>query len=108
MDVKGRELGPDDAEAVVDLPSLDELAKIDRDRYSIVGIDVRVDGPTTAIATVYAIDRLEQSVLSIRLRDRPTLGSWARAAVRFLPVVEFGLPEPNVEEFITQASTRSS
>ena len=84
MDVKGRELGPGDAEAVLDLPSLDELAEIDRDRYSIVGIDLRVDGPRTAIATVYAIDRLEDSVLSIRLRDRPTLRSWARAAARFL------------------------
>jgi hypothetical protein len=84
MDVKGRELSPDDAEVALDLPSLDELAKIDRDRYSIVGIDLRVDGPTTAIATVYAIDRREDSVLSIRLRDRPTLRSWARAAARFL------------------------
>jgi hypothetical protein len=77
MDVKGRELGPDDAEAVLDLPSLTELAEIDRDRYTIVGIDLRVDGPTTAIATVYAIDGLEHSTLSIRLRDRPTLRSWA-------------------------------
>ena len=84
MDVKGRELGPDDDEAVLDLPGLDELATIDRDRYTVVGIDLRVDGPTTAIATVYAIDRLEDSVLSIRLRDRPTLRSWARAAARFL------------------------
>jgi hypothetical protein len=84
MDVKGGAIGPDDAEAVLDLPSLDELAEIDRDRYAIVGIDLRVDGPTTAIATVYAIDRLEDSVLSIRLRDRPTLRSWAKAAVRFL------------------------
>jgi hypothetical protein len=84
MDVKGRELGPDDAEAVLDLPSVDELAKIDRDRYSIVGIDLRVDGPMTSVATVYAIDCLEDSVLSIRLRERPTLRSWARAAARFL------------------------
>jgi hypothetical protein len=50
----------------------------------MVGIDVRVDGPTTAVATVYAIDRLDDSVLSIRLGDRPTLRSWAAAAVRFL------------------------
>jgi hypothetical protein len=77
MDVKGRELGPDDAEAVLDLPSLTELAEIDRDRYTIVGIDLRVDGPTTAIATLYAIDGLEHSTLSIRLGDRPTLRSWA-------------------------------
>jgi hypothetical protein len=84
MDVRGRELGPDDAVAVLDLPGLDELAKIDRGRYSMVGIDVRVDGAATAIATVYAIDCREGSVVSIRLRDRPTLRSWARVASRFL------------------------
>jgi hypothetical protein len=49
MDVDGRELGPGDAEAVLELPSLNELAEIDRDRYSIVGIDLRVGGPTTEI-----------------------------------------------------------
>lgn len=37
MDVKGRDLGLDVAEAVLDLPGLDELAKIDRDRYRMVG-----------------------------------------------------------------------
>ena len=84
MAVKGRELGPGDAEAVVNLPGLDELANIDRDRYTIVGIDLRIDGSTTAITTVYAIDCLEDSVLSIRLHDRPTLKSWARASSRFL------------------------
>ena len=84
MDAKGREPGPDDAEAVLDLRGLDELTRIDRDRYSIVGIDLSVGGQTTAIATVYAIDRLENSVLSIRLRDRPTLRSWATAAASFL------------------------
>lgn len=52
----------DDAEAVLDRPSLYELATIDRDRYTIVGIDLRVDGPTTAIATVYAIDRVEHGI----------------------------------------------
>jgi hypothetical protein len=82
MDVKGREPGPDDAEAVLDLLSLDQLAAVDRDHYTMVGIDLRIDGPTTAIATVYAIDC--RSVVSIRLRDRPTLQSWANAASRFL------------------------
>ena len=84
MVAKGGELGPDDAEAVLDLPSLDALAKIDRERYALVGVDLRVDGPTTAVATVYAIDRLEDSALSIRLCDRPTLRGWARAAERYL------------------------
>jgi hypothetical protein len=44
----------DDAEAVMDRPSLYELAQIDRDRYTILGIELNVDGPTTA--TVYAFD----------------------------------------------------
>ena len=61
MDPQGRALGPattrfgdyvgtvaaDDAEAVMDRPSLYELAQIDRDRYTIVGIELNVDGPTT-------------------------------------------------------------
>jgi hypothetical protein len=109
MKVKGRERGPartnyvmttvaaDDAEAVLDRPSLYELATIDRDRYTIVGIDLRVDGPTTAIATVYAIDRLEHSIA--RHADIAELGH-SRAEI---PVVQFSLPEPNVEDFIRHA-----
>ena len=89
MEVKGRELGPDDAEAVLDQPSLYELASIDRDRYTIVGIDVGVDGPTTAI--VYAVDRLEHS--------NAELGQSGGE----IPVVGFSLAEPNIEAFIRQA-----
>jgi hypothetical protein len=109
MKVKGRELGPartnyvmrtvaaDDAEAALDRPSLHELAKIDRDRYTIVGIDLRVDGPTTATATVYAIDRMEHSIA--RQADIAELGQ-SRPEI---PVVQFSLPEPNVEDFIRRA-----
>jgi hypothetical protein len=49
----------DDAEAIKDRPSLYELAMIDRDRFTIVGIDLNVDDPITA--TVYAVDRAEQA-----------------------------------------------
>jgi hypothetical protein len=35
-----------DADAVMDRPSLYELAHIDRDRYTIVAVDLTVDGPT--------------------------------------------------------------
>jgi hypothetical protein len=109
MKVKARERGPartnnvmttvaaDDAEAVLDRPSLYELAQIDRDRYTIVGIDLRVDGPTTAIATVYAIDRREHSIA--RQADVAELGQ-SRPEI---PVVQFSLPEPNVEDFIRHA-----
>jgi hypothetical protein len=34
LDVKRRDLGPGVAEAVLDLPGVDELAKIDGDRYT--------------------------------------------------------------------------
>jgi hypothetical protein len=106
MEVKGREPGPaktnfndcvvaaDHAEAVFDRPIAYELAKIDPDRYTIVGIDVRVDGPTTGIATVHAIDRLEQSIA--RQADVAELGQ-SRVEI---PVLKFSLPEPNVEDFI--------
>ena len=89
MDVKGRELGPDDAEAVLDRLSIYDLAKIDRDRYTIVGIDVGVGGPMSA--TVYAIDRLEHSIEELSQSGGE------------LPVVEFTLPEPKIEDFIRLA-----
>jgi hypothetical protein len=89
MEVKGREIGPDDAEAALDRPSLYELANIDRDRYTIVGVDVGVDGPTTAI--VYVIDRLEHSIAELGQSGSE------------IPVVGFSLPEPKIEDFIRQA-----
>jgi hypothetical protein len=94
MEVKGREIGPDDAKAALERPSLYELANIDRDRYTIVGVDVGVDGPTTAI--VYVIDRLEHSIAEL-----------GRSGGE-IPVVGFSLPEPKIEDFIRQHSTRSS
>ena len=71
MELPGQVLGPaetrfndyvgtvaaDDAEAVKDQPSLYELADIDRDRYTILAVDLRIDGPLTA--TAYAVDRVE-------------------------------------------------
>ena len=71
METTGRVLGPastnfndylgtvaaDDAEAVMHEPSLYELADLDRDRYTVLAVDLRVEGRTTA--TVYAIDRVE-------------------------------------------------
>ena len=88
MEVERRALGPartnfndyvgtvaaDDAEAVLDRPSLYELAKIDRDRYTVLGIDLRVDGSTTA--SIYAIDSVEHRI-SLKGTDIVELGeSW--------------------------------
>ena len=114
MEVGGRVLGParsnfndyvgtvaaDDAEAVVDRPSLYELAQIDRDRYTILAIDLKVDGPVTA--TVYAIDRAAHGI-SLHAAIA-ALGESLGA----IPVVEFNVPAPNVEDFISHAFRRIS
>jgi hypothetical protein len=114
MELGGRVLGPartnfndyvgtvaaDDAEAVVDRPSLYELAQIDRDRYTILAIDLKVDGPVNA--TVYAIDRVAHGIsLHAPIAE---LGE----SLGEIPVVQFNLPEPNVEEFIRHAFRRIS
>jgi hypothetical protein len=112
MELGGRVLGPartnfndyvgtvaaDDAEAVVDRPSLYELAQIDRDRYTILAIDLKVDGPVTA--TVYAIDRVAHGI-SLHAAIA-ALGE----SLGEIPVVQFNLPEPNVDEFIRHAFRR--
>jgi hypothetical protein len=90
----------DDAEAVTGLPSLYELANIDRDLYTIVAIDLRVEGPVTA--TVYAVDRIAQGFGPHS--DVAELGEGDGE----IPVVPFELPEPNVEDFIRRAFQRIS
>ena len=67
----------DDTAAVLDRPSLYELAHIDRDRYTIVAIDLIVDGPVAA--TIYAIDRVEQEGSHCTWR----LLSWVSTTARF-------------------------
>ena len=114
MDPQRRALGPattrftdyvgtvaaDDAEAVMDRPSLYELAQIDRDRYTIVGIELNVDGPTTA--AVYAFDRSVHSVA--RLEEIVELGL-SRGQI---PVLRFDIPEVDAGEFIRHAFRRIS
>jgi hypothetical protein len=111
---QGRVLGPattnfndyvgtvaaDDAEAVMDRPSLYELAQIDRDRYTIVGIQLNVDGPTTA--AVYAFDRSVHAVA--RLEEIVELGL-SRGEI---PVVRFDIPEMDAGDFISHAFRRIS
>jgi hypothetical protein len=79
----------DDAEVIQGQPSLYEVANIDRDRYTILAFDLRIEGPVTA--TVFAIDRLERG---ISLSD--------------IPVVSFDIPEPSVEDLIRHAFKRIS
>ena len=114
MDPRGPVLGPantrfndyvgtvaaDDAEAVKDQPSLYEIADIDRDRYTILAVDLRVDGPVTA--TVYAIDRVEHGIA--RHAEIAEM-SESRGEI---PVVRFDIPEPSVEALIRHAFRRIS
>lgn len=114
MDVRGSVLGPantrfndyvgtvaaDDAEAVKDQPSLYEIADIDRDRYTILAVDLRVDGPVTA--TVYAIDRVEHGIA--RHADIAELSE----SLGEIPVVPFDIPEPNVEDLVRHTFRRIS
>ncbi len=114
MERGGRALGParttfndyvgsvaaDDAKAVLDRPSLYELAQIDRDRYTILAVDLNVDGPATV--TIYAIDRIEHGVSGNA--DIVELGQRGGE----IPVVQFDLAQPSVDDFISQAFTRIS
>ncbi len=114
MDPRGPLLGPaytrfndyvgtvaaDDAEAVKDQPSLYELADIDRDRYTILAVDLRIDGPVTA--TVYAVDRVAQEIT--RHAEIAELSE----SQGEIPVVPFAIPEPNVEDLIRHAFKRIS
>ena len=114
MQPRGRVLGPahtrfnyylgtvaaDDAEVVKDQPSLYELADIDRDRYTILAVDLSIDGPVTA--TVYAIDRVKHGI------TRHSEIAELSASQRQIPVVAFDIPEPNVEDLIRHAFRRIS
>jgi hypothetical protein len=114
MESMGRVLGPastnfndylgtvaaDDAEAVLYEPSLYELANLDRDRYTILAVDLRVEGRTTA--TVYAVDRAEHPYA---LPSEITKRGQGEGDV---PVVPFDLPEASAEEFIRHAFSRIS
>jgi hypothetical protein len=90
----------DDAEAVKGHPSLYELANIDRDLYTIVGVDLRTDGPVTA--TVNAVDRIAQGISPHG--DVAELGEGNSE----IPVVPFDIPGPNVEDFVRRAFRRIS
>ena len=114
MEPRGLALGPahtrfndyvgtvaaDDAQVVKDQPSLYELADVDRDRYTILAVDVSIDSPVTL--TVYAIDRVEHGI------TRHSQLAELSASQRQIPVVAFDIPEPNVEDLIRHAFGRIS
>jgi len=88
----------DNAVALTGEPSLYELVSIDRDLYTIVAVDLRIDGP----ATVYAVDRFPQGLGP--QGDVAKLGEGGGE----IPVVAFYLREPNVEDFVRGAFRRIS
>ena len=88
----------DDAEAVRYVPSVYELAELDRNRYTILAVDLRVEGRTTA--TVYAIDRAEHPDALPSAEPGHRQGD--------VPVVSFDLAEASAEEFIRRAFSRIS
>jgi hypothetical protein len=90
----------DDAEATQDQPSLYQLAGIDRDRYTILAVDLRIDGSLTA--TAYAIDRIEHGITR---HDEIAELSETDGEI---PVVPFDIPQHDVEELIRHAFRRIS
>ena len=114
MDVQRRVLGPasvrwndyvgtaaaDDADVLLERPSLYELAGIDRGRYTVLGLDLTLEGRTTV--TIYAVDRAGHRLESHA--DIEELGQ----RLGEIPVVEFVVPTQQVEEFLTSAFKRIS
>ena len=90
----------EDAPAVLGSPSLYELADVDRDRWTILGIDIAVDDATEV--TVYAFDRQTHGVVSIDEIER--LG-WESGQI---PVTAFVVPDAHVEAFVEDAFKRLS
>lgn len=89
----------DDADALLDRPSLYEVAGIDRGRYTIVGVDLTIWEDTTTV-TVYAVDRVAH-----RLESHADIEELGRSRGE-IPVVEFVLPSQQVEEFLSHAFKR--
>lgn len=89
----------DDADALLDRPSLYEVAGIDRGRYTIVGVDLTIWEDTTTV-TVYAVDRVVH-----RLESHADIEELGRERGE-IPVVEFVLPSQQVETFLRHAFKR--
>lgn len=115
MNVQRRVLGPasvrwndyvgtaaaDDADAILDRPSLYELAGIDRGRYTIVGVDLTIWETDTTVS-LYAVDRVAH-----RVETNADIEELGRRSGE-IPVVEYVLPPQQVEEFLTDAFKRIS
>lgn len=90
----------EDAVATLGSPSLYELADVDRERWTILGIDIAVDETTEV--TVYAFDRQTHGVASVEEIEQ--LG-WKSGQI---PVTAFVVGDANVEAFVDEAFKRLS
>ncbi|WP_375430684.1 hypothetical protein [uncultured Friedmanniella sp.] len=91
----------DDADALIERPSLYELAGVDRGRFTIVGIDLTIWETATTVQ-VYAVDRVAH-----QLESHADIEELGRSQGE-IPVVEFGIPSQQVEEFLSDAFKRIS
>jgi hypothetical protein len=90
----------EDAVATLGSPSLYELAGVDRERWTILGIDIAVDATTSV--TVYAFDRQSSGLVSVDEIER--LG-WESGQI---PVSAFPVSADRVDAFIEDAFKRLS
>jgi hypothetical protein len=90
----------EDAVATLGSPSLYELAGVDRERWTILGIDISVD--TTTAVVVYAFDRQRHGLVSVEEIER--LG-WDSGQI---PVTAFEVADAHVEAFVEDAFKRLS
>jgi len=89
----------DDADVLLDRPSLYEVAGIDRGRYTLLGVDLTIWEASTTVS-VYAVDRLEHG-----LETHADIEELGRSRGE-IPVTEFVLPAQHVEEFLEHAFKR--
>ena len=90
----------EDADATLGSRSLYELAGVDRERWTILGIDIAVHKTTEV--TVYAFDRETHGVVSVDEIER--LG-WESGQI---PVTAFEIDDAHVEAFVEDAFKRLS
>ena len=90
----------EDAVATLGSPSLYELAGVDRERWTILGIDIAVDDTTSV--TVYAFDRQTSGLVSIDAIER---FGWESGQI---PVSAFPVSPDRVDAFIEDAFKRLS
>jgi hypothetical protein len=91
----------DDAAALLNRPSLYELAGIDRDHWMILSVDVTRTADGTTV-TVYAIDKIAHHI--VKASDLHELGD----AAGELPVSPFVLRPESADQFLDEAFTSIS